>query len=245
MLTKPALFAAEVGRCLRSRFCFWQSSLGGVTMLFHHLFATMNEVLDEILQQYPTADSSRKAELNEQLAALRKMSDAILEEWLRFEEKMGKLFAAPPVSANKLQASGAVPDSPAKRSDAFVKGQGYYKLLMFKEAVKQFEQVVKQHPDFLLGRIFLAMGYFRLGDYAEAYRHFQLLLPLTDNGKMKAISYNAMGCIQAKSDNMEKACEFFQKAYQSDPTCMDPLVNLGLCKQKDGALQMTADFMRE
>jgi tetratricopeptide (TPR) repeat protein len=76
------------------------------------------------------------------------------------------------------------------------------------------------HPDFLLARMYLAMGYLRLGEDGDAYRHFQLILPLTDNKQLQAISYNALGCIQVKKQNMQKALEYFQLAYQADPASL-------------------------
>jgi tetratricopeptide (TPR) repeat protein len=276
-------------------------------MLVHHLFAAMNETLDDIMRQYPTASGERKAELDEQLGALCKMSEAILEEWLNVEERLAKFFhvdsPAPSASAGKpgnghfslqapvsAEASDAPPSPPAhastpssasaqapipastpvvpdlvqcpdipaaaetaaelphvlheaedgwkpgsepgsepvslsdhlaRQSEAFIKGQGYYKLRMFGEAVKLFERLIGEYPDFSLGRAYLAMGYFRLGQEAEAYRQFQLLLPLAENAKMKAISYNAMACIQAKRNNTEKACELLQLAYMADPASFD------------------------
>jgi len=214
--------------------------------MIHHVFATMNAVLDEIMREYPTADSSRRIELEEQLSALKSMSDTFVDEWLLFEEKLGKWLGS--LSESEIytgtESEGSSLDL-AEASDDYSKGQGYYKLFMFQEAIRHFEQLIAKYPDFLAGRMYLAMSYLRTGDYAEAYRHFQFLLPLTDNDKIKAISYNAMGCIQARNENMEKAYELFRKAYQSDPSFMEPLINMGACIQKNGVLQVSPDFIRE
>jgi Tfp pilus assembly protein PilF len=70
------------------------------------------------------------------------------------------------------------------------------------------------------------MGYLRKGEFHEAYRHFQFLLPLTDNMKMKAISYNAMGCIQVQNKNMQIAYEYFKKAYHHDPATLESFLHL-------------------
>lgn len=113
-----------------------------------------------------------------------------------------------------------------KEKASFSKGQGYYKLYMFRDAVEEFCHVVKQQPDFLLARIYLAMSYMRIGEFSEAYRHFQFLVPLTDDNRMKAISYNAMGCIQAETQNMDKALEYFRLAHSADPDSIEPVLNL-------------------
>lgn len=194
--------------------------------MFKHLFSTMNEVLEEIQREYPHSAGKKKEDLDEQLQVLKSMSDEFIESWLLFEEKLGKFYGGVPVSTKTLHKELMELDVSGKQTDEFLKGQGYYKLYMYDQAIKEFESLIQKQPDFLLARIYLAMGYLRKGEYGEAYRHFQILLPLTDNSKMKAISYNAMGCIQVQNQNMEKAAEYFKKAYHSDPSCMEPLINL-------------------
>jgi tetratricopeptide (TPR) repeat protein len=194
--------------------------------MFKQLFSTMNEVLDHILKEYPNVAGTEKAALDEQLQVLKAMSDECIEKWLMFEEKLGQFYGASADHTQHLHNELLELDAPAKQSTEFVKGQGYYKLFMYEQAIREFEHLVRYQPDFLLARIYLAMGYLRKGDYGEAYRHFQFLLPLTENSKMKAISYNAMGCIQVQNQNMEKAFEYFQKAYTIDPSCMEPFIQL-------------------
>ncbi|WP_058301632.1 tetratricopeptide repeat protein [Gorillibacterium timonense] len=189
--------------------------------MFKDLFATMNDVLDGILTDYPDADEEKTVELAEQLQMLKSMSDNCLEEWLRFEERLAdcrsKLVPAPEL-VSSTDAEGEKPPA----SEHFTRGQGYYKLYMFPEAVNEFDKLVKEHPDFVLGRVYLAMGYLRLGELAEAYRHFQLLVPLTKSTKLKAISYNAMGCIQVHNQNMDQAYDFFKMADMTDSSFMEP-----------------------
>ena len=115
------------------------------------------------------------------------------------------------------------PGSKRKNSCA---GKDITSLYMYDQAIKEFEVLIQRQPDFLLARVYLAMGHLRKGEFGEAYQHFKFLLPLTENSKMKAISYNAMGCIQVQNQNLEKAFEYFQKAYHTDPSCMEPLINL-------------------
>jgi tetratricopeptide (TPR) repeat protein len=194
--------------------------------MFKHIFATMNEVLDEIEKEYSGSGPEQKADLEEQLQVLKAMSDEFIESWLLFEEKLGKFYKNEDKSSEVLHEELLELDVTGKEEAGFLRGQGYYKLFMYDQAVREFEDLVQKQPDFLLARIYLAMGYLRKGDYSEAYRHFKFLLPLTENTKMKAISYNAMGCIQVQNHNMEKAFEYFKKAYQEDPTCMEPLINL-------------------
>lgn len=202
--------------------------------MFKQLFATMNELLDEIMTQYPLAAESKKKELDKQLAVLKSMSDGCIEDWLLFEEKLSS-FLEDKLDKNtvSLPPSFVAGDLGKERSaGSFSKGQGFYKLSMFEEAISEFEGVVRHHPDFLLARMYLAMSYLRTGEYGDAYRHFQFLVPLTDNRKLKAISYNAMGCIHAERNNMDKAREYFKMAHSTDPTCVEPSLNLNMWSKR-------------
>jgi tetratricopeptide (TPR) repeat protein len=194
--------------------------------MFKHLFSTMNEVLDDIQKEYPNSAGEHKEALEEQLQVLKAMSDEFIESWLLFEERLGKLYGTAPQDAQALHEELLELDVTSKQEPEFLRGQGYYKLFMYEQAIPEFEALTKRQPDCLLARIYLAMAYLRKGDFSESYRHFQFLLPLTENTKMKAISYNAMGCIQVQNHNMEKAMEYFKKAYHVDPTCMEPLINM-------------------
>lgn len=179
--------------------------------MFKHIFSTMHEVLDEIIQQYPTAPESKMPEIYEKMEVLKAMSDAMIEEWLLFEEKLGKTLHS------LTQHQSALALSSGDQSEAFQKGQGYYQLWMFDRAVRELQKVVQKEPDFLPARLYLALAYMQLGEFAEAHRHFQFLLPLTEQKQMKAISYNAMGCIQIQNKNIEKAQEYFTLAFKTDP----------------------------
>lgn len=191
--------------------------------MFKDLFATMNEALDGILADYADANEEKSAELADQFNMLKSMSDICLEEWLKFEERLAdcrsKLLLAPGSASQLAEAS---PEEEQPVSEHFTRGQGFYKLYMFAEAVKEFDKLVKEHPDFVLGRVYLAMGYLRLGELTEAYRHFQLLVPLTKNSKLKAISYNAMGCIQVYNQNLDQAYGYFKMADLTDSSFMEP-----------------------
>ncbi|WP_127588210.1 tetratricopeptide repeat protein [Paenibacillus koleovorans] len=210
--------------------------------MIKQLFETMNDVLEEIAMKYSTAGPAHKQELNQKWNALKSMSDHLVEEWLKFEEKMGKIGEGmqhkpqPPQLAHpELAAVGA---EPGYQSEIFNRGQGYFELLMFDQAIAEFEQVVKQYPDFLLGRLYLAMGLMRNGSDAEAYRHLKLIISLSDTGSMRAIAYNAMGCIQAKNDNLEQSQEYFRLAHQNDPSCSQPMLNWEACASAAHKSQM-------
>lgn len=201
--------------------------------MFKQLFASMNEMLEEVRDQYATASGSERKELQEKLHTLKAMSDTYIEEWLLFEEKLAAFYQLhQPMSVNELLD----PELAGNRSDAFLKGQGFYKLLMYEEAIREFTAIVDKQPEFTLARIYLAMSYLHKGEMAESYKQFHFLSQVTENNRMKAISYSAMGCIQIQYQNMDKAFEYFAMAHHSDPTSVSPLVEMGLCSEIKGKL---------
>lgn len=200
--------------------------------MFQHVFAEMNNMLDEIVKHYPSAHGPRKQALIHNWNMLKRMSEGIIDEWLRFEERMAvfrESVASPPVFPST--------ESPEMQLDAFIRGQGYYKLLMFRPAIAQFEAAAAVYPDSLLIRLYMAMAHLHLGETAEASGYLQSILPLADDKRLKAMIYNALGCIQALNGVTDKASEYFTLAIQSDPTLPDPLINLEVCHKKRGDLQ--------
>jgi tetratricopeptide (TPR) repeat protein len=180
-------------------------------VVFEELFAVMNEWLDEIICKFPTASPQEKSELLEKAALLKNLSNTYIEEWLQFENKLGAFFMA---NQDGLPDGSPLQQPPELCSDDFRKGQGYFQLWMFDQAVRQFERVVAESPQSVLARMYLALGYLQLEQWEPAYRQFETIIPLTDDLRIKAISYNVLGCIEMKRNNMQKANDYFQQAKQ-------------------------------
>ncbi|SDW29569.1 tetratricopeptide repeat protein [Paenibacillus sp. CF384] len=257
--------------------------------MFKHVFATMQEMLEEIIIHYPHANGAQRKQLDDQLSSLKQFSDTFIEEWLQFEEKMAdfrdlqlahskgsssgqaplkpaapasgypKIISAvpaPPVQQHKPAAAskGNPPvaaaieksdpcddfddDAAFEMQQAMSKGQGYFKLFMFKDAFKHFQDAVRRSPDDNRARLFLGMTCMHLQEWHEAQRHFQLLVEVTEHPKWKAIGLNALGCIQAVRMNLEQAAVYFEKAHEADPNFTDPLSNMKSCEQHAGQLSL-------
>lgn len=192
----------------------------------------MKELLAEITLHYSQANEQEKVNLDDQLTMLKKMSDQYMEQWLDFEEKLADFYAQAPkvdyIPVNQMDNEADKKATEQIEVD-FEKAQGFYKLYMFEHAVRELETLIKHQPDDVLARLYLAMGYLRLNQDGDAYPHFQMILLLTENEQLKAISYNAMGCIQLKKKNTQKALEYFQLAFHSDPACLlEPVSHIGL-----------------
>lgn len=201
-------------------------------MMFQHVFAEMNDMLDEIVTLYPVAQGDQKQELAKKWHLLKHMSDGIIEEWLNFEEKMGD-----------FRQSWASPDSgksaqlPEMNCAAFIKGQGYYKLLMFSQALPQFEISLETYPESTVVRTYLAMCHMHLEQFGEAVAHFWKVLEGSGSKRLRSIIYNALGCIEARQGVRTKAKEYFTLAHYHDPSLPEPLANLEACMKSSGKLQ--------
>ncbi|WP_181873020.1 tetratricopeptide repeat protein [Fontibacillus phaseoli] len=201
-------------------------------MMFQHVFAEMNDMLDEIITLYPVAQGAQKQDLAKKWHLLKHMSDGMIEEWLNFEEKMGDFRQSwsNPDNAKNVEL-------PEMDCDAFVKGQGYYKLLMFSQGMAQFKLALDQFPESLMARTYLAMCHMHLEQYGEAVPHFWRVLEGTGSKRLRSIIYNALGCIEAQKGIRAKAKEYFTLAHHHDPSLAEPLANLEACMRSSGKLQ--------
>ena len=92
--------------------------------MFAHLFATMNDKLDEIRRLYPSVSGARRDQLDRQLDTLKEMSDTIVEQWLLFEEKLAdfldqsKTSTAPSLNANAVSKPASATERSAAKKEA-------------------------------------------------------------------------------------------------------------------------------
>ena len=226
--------------------------------MLQHVFAVLNELLDDIMIRYPGATDEQRAQMEEQLAVLQSMSDSMIDGWLQLEEKLAgaRQFRAPadsgedplaPAADSEANASIGPPDASQAMNGAddgeeaersLAAGQGYFNLLMFREAAAHFRQTVRFCPDSVVARLFLAMSHLHLREWEEAQRHFQLIVRWTSHPKWKALGLNALGCIQAVRANMEQAEKYFAQAFEADPTFDGAARNLTSCRSSAGKLSL-------
>ena len=212
-------------------FVRYHSRLGG-NDLIQQWFATMNDVLDDLIIRYPHASAEEKIAFRKQWDMLKTLSDDIIELWLQFEDKMGFFREL------QQKPSYATPEPQHKSIASFVKGQGYFKLQMFEHASNELEATVAACPDFVCARLFLAMSLMHTKRWGDAQRHFQLISALAEEKRLQAIALNALGCIQAIYAHLEQAQGYFRKAIEADPGFPDPKSNLESLKQGSGQVQL-------
>lgn len=203
--------------------------------MFQHLFAEMNEMLQEIALHFPAAQGSRREELLDKYHLLRRLSDDVMDEWLAFAEKMSAFSEGADLSVDNEELPQQH-EAPELMLESFARGQGYYKLLMYPQCIEQFKAVIARFPDSLSGRLYLAMSYLHQGQGEKAWEHLDHMMTLIRNRKLKAMVYNAMGCIRASQERFPEARELFGLSLQHDPSLPEPTVNLEVCRRKGGEL---------
>ncbi|WP_424766033.1 hypothetical protein [Paenibacillus sp. sgz302251] len=225
--------------------------------MFQHMFASMNDMLDQIMNHYSSANTQEKQQYEKQLKELKKVSDSMIEQWIVFEEKFAdfkeqlmvnqadaisdaeKIYDQPSIFVSGSSTNHAADlEIPEEAAPIISKGQGYYKLFMFPQAAIQFQSAIRQSPDCNLARLFLAMSHMHLQNWNEAERHFQLLVALSEFPKWLAMGYNALGCIQAVYMNLAQAEQLFKKAHDVCPSFKDPLNNLRSCQETPEQLSL-------
>ncbi|KWX84755.1 hypothetical protein AMQ83_28855, partial [Paenibacillus riograndensis] len=58
--------------------------------MFQHLFAEMNKMLQEIAEDFPTAEGARRNDLLCKYNMLHRLSEEVMDEWLVFAEKLSE-----------------------------------------------------------------------------------------------------------------------------------------------------------
>lgn len=200
--------------------------------MFQHLFAEMNEALDEIEKYYTAAPAGKKQELLRKWNLLKQMSDGIMDDWMSFEEKMARIR-----ESGIFRGTDPFTVIPELKLQTFVKGQGYFKLFMYQHAAYEFVKVVEMYPESLLSRLYLAISYLHLEETEVAAKELNRILLHCDQPRLKALAYNALGCIHAKHTDLEQALSCFALSLQHDPSLSEPLYNLEACRSKNGKLQ--------
>lgn len=140
--------------------------------------------------------------------------------------------------ASKPQQGSFAMDVSGDNVERIAKGQGYFKLFMFPQAARHFQEAVECSPECDLARMYLAMTLMHLQQWSDAELHFKLLVSLTDHPRWQAIGFNALGCIQAVRLNMDHAERLFRQAHKIDPAFEDPITNLKSCRQTPGPLSL-------
>ncbi len=187
--------------------------------------------LSDIEADYEQATPNDRCRLREEFHQLHQEVHDLLEGWILLEEHVASILKIHPDLAEEEEELGEefYLDRQAVRS--FRQGQGYYQLQMFTEARPYFRDVVEKEPEFLLGRLYLALSDFQQGKWMDAYRQFQLVAATSDSPRFSAFAHHMLGCIHVQRNQDELAIKQFERCLSTDEESGDgdTWFNLGAC----------------
>lgn len=223
----------------------------------HNWFEWMEDVLTQIESILPHCPDEVKQELVYRFRHLQDVNDEWLDEWLLLQERFRNMIEQYPELAQNETPAWPVDEKPLSQNSAtvakqdssvasetddqmefwidervlhqFREGQGYYQLLMFPQAMSQFMQVIETEPDFLLGRLYLALTCFHREQWEEAEKQFELILQTAPHDEFRRFSHHMLGCLHVKQNQDVKAVRQFSRALALDENNADTLFNLGAC----------------
>lgn len=111
--------------------------------------------------------------------------------------------------------------------DSFRKGLGFWDLAMLKEAITEFEKVIKLEPNFIFGHFCLGLAYSQQGLYNQALSKLRLVKALAQDPQLISFVYNAIGNIYAAERKYMAALNEFMLSVEEDPHFFIGYFNIG------------------
>lgn len=206
-------------------------------MIHQKWLEVVQNALMEIEKDYPTCKEQDRPKMRKRFQNIKESCDQLLESWAEVEERIAVLLDQYPElgetsSPEELEEEVWLHETSVRQ---FREGQGYYGLTMYQKSEELFQQVVEMEPDFLLGRIYLALCQFLEGKYFEALKHFRIVMASSTHEAFTCFANHMIGCIQVKLGNDEQAIKEFSKVVSLDPECSDAWFNLGACYYRLGS----------
>ena len=117
--------------------------------------------------------------------------------------------------------------SEEKAITSFRKALGFWDLAMIDDAIKEFEEVTKIEPNFIIGHFCLGLSSTQKGDYEKALKELKLVTALDCESSLKGLAFNTMGSIYASQEKYQAALEHFNKASEAEPELIEAYFNQG------------------
>lgn len=212
-------------------------------MLMKDYFYILSKMVEQIADRLPSANEHLLEKLESEVHAIRKISDSVLTEWLKFEQdmtdKIGKHFPKQfststffdfmQMTEAEINGKGNLDHSQSLDEDAhYLQAKGYFDLGLYKKSFSLLMPYIASHPDNEIARLYFAYSAFYSENREEAIRHFQLLKVSSTNAFIRAVSYNALGIIQFDEMQYSAAKRSFAHAMKEDNTLYSAYYNLGM-----------------
>lgn len=120
---------------------------------------------------------------------------------------------------------------------SFRRGVGYFDLLMFPEAMEEFQRVLEIDGEFLVARLYLAFGCLAQGEYDRAGRHLNEIQGREEDDFLQATIHSTYGHIFVAQEEYESALVEFEMAAKLVPDFRDIEFNIACCHYNRGRLR--------
>ncbi|KEO84294.1 tetratricopeptide repeat protein [Tumebacillus flagellatus] len=120
---------------------------------------------------------------------------------------------------------------------SFRRGVGYFDLLMFPEAMEEFQRVLEIDGNFLVARLYLAFGCLAQGEYERASRHLNEITGREEDEFLQATIHSTYGHIFVAQEEYESALVEFETAAKLAPDFRDIEFNIACCHFNRGRLR--------
>ncbi len=218
---------------------------GGFLMDIKEIFAKMNQKLEKMNIQVEQPFYNEN-DIHKEVEVLKNQSETIVDEWLKFEEKLGFFLKK---TKEKKTNSSSVPDFSQEHYEAsykkllqldhegdpntqlgnssttttnepqsewWRKGKALYDLNMYDQSVQFLQKVLEEEPEFEPACFYVAHSYLELNQYDKARYYWQFLADTSDNQRMKLLALHALACLEATLEKYERALVFFRKINLKD-----------------------------
>jgi len=222
--------------------------------LFQQSFQYLHRAVDRIATQLQSADPSQRTFLFEELTALRHIGERFLESWMDFQDKVQDVTERYQQAEDVPTDMPSDQEAPTfltviKKPDDvgalgedigqalfhdsgerwFRRGLGYFDLLMYKEAMSQFEQILELDENMTVARLYLALSYIGTQRFEEAERHLRVIIRTARDAAVCAAAHDARAQLYAQSGRLHDAQSELLQTISIRPDYLDAHLNLALC----------------
>jgi tetratricopeptide (TPR) repeat protein len=197
-------------------------------MDIRELFNEMNQKLEDLNKGLVMENLDEDSTVQE-VEQLKAQSEEIVEEWLKFEEKLGYFLrqkmnkieqSSHPFSAQDYEASykkivkfdeKEEDEKTQDLSPEWQRGKAMYDLLMFDHAIPYLEKAAKAEPDYEPAKLYLGQSYLATQQWEKARYYLHFLTETSQNKDVLNLSLHALACLEGLANHYEKSIYFFEK----------------------------------
>ncbi len=218
----------------------------------------MNQILNQLEERISEAPTPVVEEVLHDLDVLSDYQDSVLENWLFFDERLQAIRSTALQLANAEQESKPVawimPVYPFAVADSAPvdghrdwreqsrKGLGFFDLQMFREAKKEFAQVLDREPNLEMIRLFYTLSMMAGGEGERAEQELARLLDEATDEAVLAAAWAARAQRYAEAGLYKRAEEALFRVLALRASDLDAHLNLAICAYVDGDYKKSARY---